>query len=88
MNNMENYELISEWGNIYRDGGKALKIYSSETPYDYVNEEKITVKKSPLSRGLFLSAYYFKYNSKTGTVTFGLTTGSLNETVLPSLSIE
>ena len=33
---MENYELISEWGNIYRNGDKALKIYSSETPYEYV----------------------------------------------------
>ena len=31
----ENYELVSEWGNIYRSGGKAVKIYSADTPYEY-----------------------------------------------------
>ena len=34
---MLNYELISEWGSIYRNGNKALKIYSSDdVAYDYV----------------------------------------------------
>jgi len=30
-------ELISEWGSVYRDGNKALKVYASS--YDYVAEE-------------------------------------------------
>ena len=33
---MFNYELVSEWGSIYRNGNKAIKIYASKTPYDYV----------------------------------------------------
>lgn len=35
---MENYELISDWREIYRDGNKALKMYSKKTSYEYVTE--------------------------------------------------
>jgi len=34
---MENYELVSEWGSIYRNGNRAIKIYS-DTSYDYMSE--------------------------------------------------
>ncbi len=39
---IQNYELVSEWGAIYKDGDKAYKTYPAHTPYDYVMEKART----------------------------------------------
>ena len=53
---MENYELVSEWGSIYRNGNKAIKIYHN-TPYDYV-AEKVRVHSLAYEAGLPVPVVY------------------------------
>jgi len=56
---MENYELISEWGSIYRDmidRNRAIKIYH-DTPYDYV-AEKVRIHSLVFETGLPVPAVY------------------------------
>lgn len=36
---MLNYELISDWAPIYKDGNKVLKVYSFSNSYDYAMEK-------------------------------------------------
>ena len=53
---MNNYELVSEWGSIYRNGNKAIKIYH-DTPYDYV-AEKARIQSLAYQAGLPVPAVY------------------------------
>jgi len=54
---MLNYELISEWGPIYRDGDKALKVYAPGKPRGYV-AEKARVHALVHAAGLPVPAVY------------------------------
>jgi len=54
---MQNYELVSEWGSIYKNGDKAIKIYSPDTPYDYVME-KARIHSLIYDAGLPVPAVY------------------------------
>jgi len=58
---MENYELVSEWGSIYRNGNKAIKIYHDkiyyDTLYDYV-AEKARIHSLVHEAGLPVPAVY------------------------------
>ena len=56
---MDNYELISEWGSIYRDiidRTRTIKIYH-DTPYDYV-AEKVRIHSLVFKAGLPVPAVY------------------------------
>lgn len=54
---MENYELISDWAPIYKDGNKALKIYSFNNSYDYT-AEKARIHTLVYNAGLPVPAIY------------------------------
>ena len=54
---MENYELVSEWGSIYKYGNHAIKIYSDDTPYEYV-AEKARIHSLLHAAGLPVPFYY------------------------------
>lgn len=53
---VQNYELVSEWGSIYKNGNKAIKIYHDMT-YDYV-AEKARIHSLVYEAGLPVPAVY------------------------------
>ena len=54
---IHNYELVSEWGAIYKAGDKAIKIYSHDTSYYYVME-KARIHSLIYDTGLPVPAVY------------------------------
>jgi len=54
---VQNYELISNWGDgIYKDGNKALKLFRNK-PYEYVIE-KARIQSLVYHAGLPVPAVY------------------------------
>ena len=54
---MQNYELISDWREIYRNGNKAYKLYSKNKSFEYVTE-MARIQSLAYNAGLPVPAVY------------------------------